>query len=624
IPSVNDNYRPRSNVHELSAASHRTPPPPLVDMLRSFRETRFRPAKRWHTQSSLVTTTVLLQLLLALGQNVTLAADPVGTGGPSVVHEGDDALLTCVVMTPYNNDTVLWRKGPNEILAAGTSRVTSDKRISILHDDCQQELSSKHPNTRRTRAIVDPDRTSFTQQILGVVEAPPVRSSQHTRNWWTTLGAPWKPEEGRTRSYGSIPLSAIGEGQQEVRSKHSQAQQAHPNTCRTRAIVDLDRTSFTQQILGVVEAPPVRSSQHTRNWWTTLGAPWKPEEGRTRSYGSIPLSAIGEGQQEVRSKHSQAQQAHPITCRTRAIVDLDRTSFTQQILGVVEAPPVRSSQHTRNWWTTLGAPWKPEEGRTRSYGSIPLSAIGEGQQEVRSKHSQAQQAHPNTCRTRAIVDLDRTSFTQQILGVVEAPPVRSSQHTRNWWTTLGAPWKPEEGRTRSYGSGGLSAIGEGQQEVRSKHSQAQQAHPNTCRTRAIVDLDRTSFTQQILGVVEAPPVRSSQHTRNWWTTLGAPWKPEEGRTRSYGSIPLSAIGEGQQEVRSKHSQAQQAHPSTCRTRAIVDLDRTSFTQQILGVVEAPPVRSSQHTRNWWTTLGAPWRLEEGRTRSYGSIPLSEI
>ncbi|KAL9694112.1 hypothetical protein quinque_013397 [Culex quinquefasciatus] len=322
-----------------------------------------------------------------------------------------------------------------------------------------------------------------------------------------------KPEEGRTRSYGSIPLSAIGEGQQEVRSKHAQAQQAHPNTCRIRVIVDLDRTSLTLQILGVVEAPPVRSSQHTRNWWTTLGAPWKPEEGRTRSYGSIPLSAIGE----------------------------DRTSFTQQILGVVEAPPVRSSQHTRNWWTTLGAPLRPEEGRTRSYGSIPLSAIGEGQQEVRSKHAQAQQAHPNTCRIRVIVDLDRTSFTQQILEVVEAPPVRSSQHTRNWWITLGAPWKPEEGRTRSYGSIPLSAIGEGQQEVRSKHAQAQQAHPNTCRIRVIVDLDRTSFTQQTLRQVEAPPVRSSQHTRNWWTTLGAPWRPEEGRTRSYGSIPLSEI-----------------------------------------------------------------------------------
>ena len=54
-----------------------------------------------------------------------------------MVHEGEDALLTCVVMTPYNNDTVLWRKGPNEILSAGMNRVTSDKRISILHDDCK-------------------------------------------------------------------------------------------------------------------------------------------------------------------------------------------------------------------------------------------------------------------------------------------------------------------------------------------------------------------------------------------------------------------------------------------------------------------------------------------------------
>ncbi|KAL1377789.1 hypothetical protein pipiens_016016 [Culex pipiens pipiens] len=243
--------------------------------------------------------------------------------------------------------------------------------------------SSSSVNTRAgrrpsTHATVEPSITNRPDRnglVEALVEAPPVRSSQHTRNWWTTLGAPWKPEEGRTRSYGSIPLSAIGEGQQEVRNKHSQAQQAHPNTCRTRAIVDLDRTSLTQQILGVVEAPPVRSSQHTRNWWTTLGAPWWLKDGRTRSYGSIPLSAIGEGQQEVRNKHSQAQQAHPNTCRTRAIVDLDRKSLTQQILGVVEAPPVRSSQHTRNWWTTLGAPWRLEEGRTRSYGSIPLSEI---------------------------------------------------------------------------------------------------------------------------------------------------------------------------------------------------------------------------------------------------------
>ncbi|XP_052873386.1 Ig-like and fibronectin type-III domain-containing protein 1 [Anopheles cruzii] len=57
------------------------------------------------------------------------------TGGPAMVHVGDDALLTCVVNTPFNNDTVLWRKGPHEILSAGTNRVTGDRRISVLHDD---------------------------------------------------------------------------------------------------------------------------------------------------------------------------------------------------------------------------------------------------------------------------------------------------------------------------------------------------------------------------------------------------------------------------------------------------------------------------------------------------------
>lgn len=58
-----------------------------------------------------------------------------GTGGPATVSEGEDALLTCVVMGPYKNDTVIWRKGPTEILSAGLNRVTNDKRISILHDE---------------------------------------------------------------------------------------------------------------------------------------------------------------------------------------------------------------------------------------------------------------------------------------------------------------------------------------------------------------------------------------------------------------------------------------------------------------------------------------------------------
>ncbi|XP_055528945.1 Ig-like and fibronectin type-III domain-containing protein 1 [Wyeomyia smithii] len=106
-------------------------------MWRFFRNIRV-PSKQ---QSPLGTAPGLLLitaiLLLDAGRHnvAVVAVDPVGTGGPSVVHEGEDALLTCVVMTPYNNDTVLWRKGPNEILSAGMNRVTSDKRISILHDD---------------------------------------------------------------------------------------------------------------------------------------------------------------------------------------------------------------------------------------------------------------------------------------------------------------------------------------------------------------------------------------------------------------------------------------------------------------------------------------------------------
>lgn len=60
--------------------------------------------------------------------------DPIRTVGPSVVTEGKDALLTCVIMGPFENDTVIWRKG-QEILAANMNRVTADKRVKVLHDD---------------------------------------------------------------------------------------------------------------------------------------------------------------------------------------------------------------------------------------------------------------------------------------------------------------------------------------------------------------------------------------------------------------------------------------------------------------------------------------------------------
>ncbi len=71
------------------------------------------------------------------------SADDINTGGPRVIPEGEDALLTCVVMGSYRNDTVIWRKGPSEILSAGLNRVTNDKRISVLHDDAPRDGKKK-------------------------------------------------------------------------------------------------------------------------------------------------------------------------------------------------------------------------------------------------------------------------------------------------------------------------------------------------------------------------------------------------------------------------------------------------------------------------------------------------
>ncbi|XP_030373316.1 Ig-like and fibronectin type-III domain-containing protein 1 isoform X2 [Scaptodrosophila lebanonensis] len=65
---------------------------------------------------------------------------PIGTGGPSLIFENKDALLTCVVSENAANNTVIWKKG-DEILTAGTVRVTKDHRIRVLHDD-----NPKSPN----------------------------------------------------------------------------------------------------------------------------------------------------------------------------------------------------------------------------------------------------------------------------------------------------------------------------------------------------------------------------------------------------------------------------------------------------------------------------------------------
>lgn len=63
------------------------------------------------------------------------ASEAIGTGGPSLVIEGKDALLTCVVTKPFQNSTVLWRKGKSEIMSAGMNRVTNDTRVRVLHDE---------------------------------------------------------------------------------------------------------------------------------------------------------------------------------------------------------------------------------------------------------------------------------------------------------------------------------------------------------------------------------------------------------------------------------------------------------------------------------------------------------
>lgn len=58
---------------------------------------------------------------------------------PMHVYEGDDALITCVVQNIGDN-TVMWKKEDRErhsrrVLTAGDSRVTADKRFSVLHED---------------------------------------------------------------------------------------------------------------------------------------------------------------------------------------------------------------------------------------------------------------------------------------------------------------------------------------------------------------------------------------------------------------------------------------------------------------------------------------------------------
>ncbi|KAH8405330.1 hypothetical protein KR222_005359 [Zaprionus bogoriensis] len=77
---------------------------------------------------------VLKIITICIFLTIVNSGEPIGTGGPSLIFENKDALLTCVVSENEANNTVLWKKG-DEILTASTVRVTKDQRVRVLHDE---------------------------------------------------------------------------------------------------------------------------------------------------------------------------------------------------------------------------------------------------------------------------------------------------------------------------------------------------------------------------------------------------------------------------------------------------------------------------------------------------------
>lgn len=76
---------------------------------------------------------------------------------PVHVYEGDDALITCVVRDIGDN-TVMWKKEDRErhsrrVLTAGETRVTADKRFTVLHDGRQEEDDTTGSGTDTTFII---------------------------------------------------------------------------------------------------------------------------------------------------------------------------------------------------------------------------------------------------------------------------------------------------------------------------------------------------------------------------------------------------------------------------------------------------------------------------------------
>ena len=53
---------------------------------------------------------------------------------PMITAENRSILLTCVVRN-LGNYTLLWKKGTNTVLTAGTVRITADQRYNVIHDE---------------------------------------------------------------------------------------------------------------------------------------------------------------------------------------------------------------------------------------------------------------------------------------------------------------------------------------------------------------------------------------------------------------------------------------------------------------------------------------------------------
>ena len=109
---------------------------------------------------------------------------------PVIKVEGDDALLTCVVRN-QGNFTLMWKKAAkekagNKILTANEERITSDKRLSIMHEEGGQvyvllvsNVTSKDAGMYICELNSDPPVRSFHElKVLSPFLQAPVASSE--------------------------------------------------------------------------------------------------------------------------------------------------------------------------------------------------------------------------------------------------------------------------------------------------------------------------------------------------------------------------------------------------------------------------------------------------------------